>query len=204
MDTTKTDDKTLVQALKLRKSDTEVDKAYSALYTKYYTFMINSFSKKTRNIEDAEDIVSEAFEKLINKVHMYNEHSAAFSTWFYTIVQNVFIDKLRKRRERELKSVTPFYDEDGNILDFEGTSQTMDPEQRLIREERNSTLRMLIEATLADKPRLLQITKLRFFNQLSYKEISDETGETIANIKTSLHRVKYILREACEQANIHL
>ena len=54
---------------------------------------------KISDRNDAEDIVSEIFLKILRSIHTYDEEKASLSTWIYTITQNTVVDYFRSKRD---------------------------------------------------------------------------------------------------------
>ena len=50
----------------------------------------------------AEDVVSEVFQKVYQKLESYNESRASLSTWIYTITRNTVIDYYKKSKTQSL------------------------------------------------------------------------------------------------------
>jgi RNA polymerase sigma-70 factor, ECF subfamily len=69
----------------------------------YYAPRIYSFVlKRVGRVEDAEDLTSVVFEKVILKLDSFDEAKASFSTWIYRIALNCVTDFYRSRsRKRE-------------------------------------------------------------------------------------------------------
>lgn len=53
----------------------------------------------TRNATDADDLVQEACERAISRAHM-RPPQASFESWIYTMMRNMWIDEVRKRKVR--------------------------------------------------------------------------------------------------------
>lgn len=53
----------------------------------------------TRNPSDADDLVQEACERTMRKAHL-RPPTAGFESWVYTMMRNMWIDELRKRKVR--------------------------------------------------------------------------------------------------------
>jgi RNA polymerase sigma-70 factor (ECF subfamily) len=70
----------------------------------------------TRNAADAEEVVQDAFWRVIRKIHMFRGESA-FASWLYRIVANAAYQKTRRRSGRHaeiaLDEVLPVFHEDG-------------------------------------------------------------------------------------------
>ena len=64
-------------------------------YTRYRRLLVAYANKRIRNLEDAEDVVQEAFIKIINMGDMV--YAATIRNLAFTTVQNLLIDRLRRR-----------------------------------------------------------------------------------------------------------
>ena len=64
-------------------------------YTRYRALLVAYANKRTRNLADAEDVVQEAFIKIINMGDMV--YAATIRNLAFTTVQNLLIDRLRRR-----------------------------------------------------------------------------------------------------------
>ncbi len=149
--------------------------------------------KNTGNENDAEDITIQTFAKAFNKIHSFNEEYQ-FNTWLIAISKNLYQDSLRKRKSSiQLKSTEE--DEEGiyNIAD-----NTLSPEDKIIIEQ---DLTKLLRDIKRLKPKYQEVISLRFFQELSYKEISAQIDEPVNNIKIKLLRAKKLLAEIIKKNN---
>ncbi|WP_296621003.1 sigma-70 family RNA polymerase sigma factor [Marivirga sp.] len=143
----------------------------------------------------AEDLMQEVFIKAIRtlKSGRYNEEGK-FLPWILRIAHNLAIDKFRKN-----KRYPTIVMDDGNsvfeTLEFaEGTF-----EDAQMKKDVHKSLRKLIqELPEAQK----QVLIMRHYMDMSFKEISDQTG---VSINTALGRMRYALinlRKKMQQYNI--
>ena len=58
----------------------------------------------TRNAADADDLVQETCEKVMTKAHL-RPPQARFDSWVYTMMRNIWIDEIRKRKVRTGKGL---------------------------------------------------------------------------------------------------
>ena len=68
------------------------------LYEKFKPKVEGYVFGKISDRNDAEDIVSEIFLKILRSIHTYDEEKASLSTWIYTITQNTVVDYFRSKR----------------------------------------------------------------------------------------------------------
>jgi len=140
--------------------------------------------KRTQNENDAEDITIQTFSKAFDKINTYKEEYK-FKTWLITISKNVHIDLVRKRK-RTIKDLSK--DNEDNYFDIVDASPT--PEDKIITEQ---NLAQLLRDIKKLKPHYQEVINLRFFQELSYKEISKDLNEPINNVKVKLLRAKKLL-----------
>ncbi len=65
----------------------------------------------TRNPTDADDLVQETCMKAISKAHL-RPPQAGFESWIYTMMRNMWIDELRKRKVRTGKGTVDIAEQD--------------------------------------------------------------------------------------------
>ena len=71
--------------------------AFALLCQYYYSYAFRLSFRILANEEDAKDTVQEAFIRIWSHITNYNS-KAKFTTWMYTIITNLCIDKLRKQK----------------------------------------------------------------------------------------------------------
>lgn len=140
--------------------------------------------KRTLNENDAEDITIQTFSKAFDKLDTYNEEYK-FKTWLITISKNIHIDLVRKQK-RTINNTSK--DDDDNYFQIVDDSPT--PEDKIITEQ---NLAKLLRDIKKLKPNYQEVINLRYFQELSYKEISEELKEPINNVKVKLLRAKKLL-----------
>jgi len=142
--------------------------------------------KRTKNENDAEDITIQTFSKAFDKINTYKDEFK-FSTWLITISKNLHIDLVRKQK-KSIQNTSK--DSDKNFLDIIDDSPS--PEDKIITEQ---NLAKLLRDIKKLKPHYQEVINLRYFQELSYKEISIELNEPINNVKVKLLRAKKLLAE---------
>ena len=142
--------------------------------------------RRTQNENDAEDITIQTFSKAFDKINTYND-DYKFNTWLITISKNIHIDLVRKQK-KSIQNTSK--DNDENFLDI--IDDAPSPEDKIITEQ---NLAKLLRDIKKLKPHYQEVINLRFFQELSYKEISTELNEPINNVKVKLLRAKKLLAE---------
>lgn len=149
--------------------------------------------KNTGNENDAEDITIQTFAKAFNKIQLYNEEYE-FNTWLIAISKNLYQDLLRKRKSSIQFKVSAEEDKIYDIVD-----DTPSPEDNIIKEQ---NLAKLLKDIKKLKPKYQEVINLRFFQELSYKEISTQIDEPINNVKVKLLRAKKLLAEIIKKSDV--
>ena len=70
------------------------------------------------------------------------------------------------------------------------------PEDKLINEQKLISLKSKINKL---KPHYKEVIELRFFNELTYREISSKLNQPISNIKVKVLRAKKILSQLIQE-----
>ncbi|MCP3927795.1 MAG: sigma-70 family RNA polymerase sigma factor [Bacteroidetes bacterium] len=164
-------------------------RAYSILMDRYRVSIFHMMLKMVNDREDANDLTLEAFGKAFNKLPSYVPRFA-FSTWLFKIAINNCIDHIRKKRLIMLSIDDTIDSESENNFSSNLKAEILDPEEQVIRIQRIEMIRTLLEE-LSVKYRLM--IELRFFEELSYEEISKELNIPLGTVKAQLFRAKEML-----------
>ena len=68
---------------------------FTTLYERYIERIYRFIFYRTHNRTLAEDLTSDAFMKVLDKIHTFNESRGNFSTWLYQIARNTLRDHYR-------------------------------------------------------------------------------------------------------------
>jgi len=163
--------------------------AYAELMDRYRESIYFMMIKMVKNQDDADDLTIEAFGKAFNRLEQYSP-SFAFSTWLYKIASNNCIDFIRKKRVSVTSMDTGKITDDGEVLFFDAKSNTLDPEETFIQEQKIKLMRNLVSKL---KPRYRELIEKRYFEELSYEEIADELNLPLGTVKAQLFRAREFL-----------
>ncbi|MGC6430148.1 MAG: RNA polymerase sigma factor [Jejuia sp.] len=161
-------------------------KAFNYLLDLYWDDVYGFQLKRVQNENDAEDITIQTFSRAFDKIDTFDE-SYKFKTWLITISKNIHIDLVRK----EKNSITQVISNDSKKA-FQVLDESPSIEDKLITEQ---NLAKLLRDIKKLKPHYQKVINLRYFQELSYKEISKELNEPINNVKVKLLRAKKLLAE---------
>jgi RNA polymerase sigma-70 factor (ECF subfamily) len=144
------------------------------------------------NKENAEDIIQETFLKAIDNISQFRGDSS-FGTWLYSIALNLSRAHFAKQKQMDLLPIEDYLPLSGDA--HEGHSQLLDwqdPHKVLeIKEIRETVNRALAELPLKYREAFL----LRYYNELSVKEVAKLIGESVAATKSRILRARLALRD---------
>jgi RNA polymerase sigma factor (sigma-70 family) len=141
--------------------------------------------KRTKSENDAEDIAIQTFSKAFDKINTFDE-KYVFKTWLITISKNIHIDLLRKKNTSIFTETSKEQEEKVYLVADENPT----PEDKIIGEQ---NLAALLRDIKQLKPKYQQVIQLRYFQELSYKEIGEQIKEPMTNVKVKLLRAKKLL-----------
>jgi len=163
--------------------------AYAELLDRYKESVYFLLVKMINNKDDAEDLTIEAFGKAFKNIAQYTPNFA-FSTWLFRIATNNCIDFIRKKRAVTLSLDRAFTNSDGGEMTMDVRSDTLDPEENLIKKQKNVFMRSLVDKL---KPRYRTLIELRYFQELSYEEIAEKLDLPLGTVKAQLFRSREFL-----------
>ena len=171
--------------------------SFEVLLKRHKSRVFAFIMSKDKNRDITEDIFQDTFIKVINSLQKgkYNEEGK-FLPWMMRIAHNLVIDHFRK--ESKIRKVRPT--NEFNIFDIINNSDRGQDEE-MIRNRVHSDLNMLIKDLPEDQ---MEVLKMRYFEDMSFKKISAITG---VSINTALGRMRYALinlRKLAEEQCIDL
>lgn len=179
---------------RLRNGDTA---ALETLMDRYAPRIYRLAHGITRNAADTEEVVQDVFLTLFRKIHTFEER-AALGSWLYRVATNAALIKRRGRRtDREvpLESQLPAFLPDGHRAGdpaYVNADWSQTPEAELLSQETRAILSRAIDS-LPEQYRTVLV--LRDIEGLSNEEVAEAVGDTVAAVKSRLHRARMALRE---------
>jgi RNA polymerase sigma-70 factor (ECF subfamily) len=145
----------------------------------------------TRNHEDAEDVVQNAFVKAFQNLADFRGDSR-FYTWLVRITINEALMKIRRRHSNEVSIDEPIHaDATSDPIQIE--DQAANPEQRYSQHE----VQRILAATINDlEPSHRSVLQLRDVEGLSTQQTAQALDLTPSAVKTRLQRARMKLRES--------
>ena len=164
------------------------ESAFKKLLNTYWSDVYRFQFAKTNNENEAEDITIKTFSKAFDKIDLYSDNYP-FKSWLITISKNIFIDSVRGKKNETL-SISKENSEAFYISD-----NSPSPEDKIIIEQNLVELQNHIKKLNSKQQKIIQ---LRYFQELSYKEISLTLNESMSSVKVNLMRAKKLLSEIIE------
>ena len=169
-------------AIKKAKENNQI--AFNFLLDTFWNDVYGFLLKRTQN-------ENETFSRAFDKISTYNE-TYKFKTWLITIAKNIHIDFLRLKKASIINERS--HDHDERVKEIIDESPT--PEDTIITEQ---NLAKLLRDIKKLKPHYQEVINLRYFQELSYQEISNALKEPMSNIKVKLLRAKKLLAEIIQK-----
>jgi RNA polymerase sigma factor (sigma-70 family) len=164
--------------------ETGNNNAFEILLKRYKSKAYTYIYLIVHNRDLADDIFQDTFIKAISNIQQGRYHaSGKFLAWVNRIAHNLIIDHYRRLKTENTVSVDAV---DYDILNSSKLSEKSF-EDMLSNEQLLKDIVQLIDVL----PQLQQnVIRMRFFEDLSFKEIADKTG---VSINTALGRMRYAL-----------
>ncbi|WP_343604652.1 sigma-70 family RNA polymerase sigma factor [Fluviicola sp.] len=155
---------------------------FEPLYRKYYDSILRYLKQRIDDPEQAHDIASQVFIKALKNLPKYEDRGVPFGSWLYRIAKS---ELYQSYRETQSNRTVPM--EHVQIPTFD--TLFFDTQEF----EHNQSL--LLAAMQKLKEEQLKLIEMRFFEQLSFKEIGETIGITENNAKVKTFRALEKLRE---------
>jgi len=158
------------------------DECFSRLVDEYASRCYGYFYRLTGDSSVSDDLLSELFVKLVEKIGSYR--GGRFESWLFKVASNIFHDWLRdKQRRRRLLELQK------DKLESETTGT-----KRCDSEKVDELQRQLGKLDVETR----ELIMLRFYSQVSFKEIAKMRSEPIGTTLSKLHRGLKKLRKLME------
>ncbi|MFI3328009.1 MAG: sigma-70 family RNA polymerase sigma factor [Rikenellaceae bacterium] len=179
MSTQKQSDNALLEAYRNGQRE-----AISTLIERHTPRIRNYIRLMVRDKERAEDLTQDVLIKAVKMIdeNRYTE-SGRFLSWILRIAHNMTIDSFRSAKSRP---VTNEAEAGYDIIGAQRQSEVA-AEDQLINIETQEQIRSLVQLLPEDQR---EVVTMRYYNDLSFREIAEQTG---VSINTALGRMRYAL-----------
>lgn len=180
-----TDDNTLQQMLHDPRSR---DEGFRKLMKQYGHALYWHIRRIVVGHDDAEDVLQETCIKVMNGIGSFKGEST-LTTWLYRIATNEALQHLR-RQVHLFQSIDSLGDTLAEKLQAESVLD-------------GNELAMLFQQALLTLPTQQRIAfNLRYYDELSYEEISRITGKQVGSLKTNYHYATQRVKDYIKQHSI--
>jgi RNA polymerase sigma-70 factor, ECF subfamily len=163
------------------------------LFHKYEKYLYNLCYGYLQNEQDALDLVQEIFIKVFNNLSRFDE-KRPFHPWIRKISVNTC---LNFKRDKKNNVISLNYEISDEITVQDTIASAENIEKEIVDEDVRKTIRDNIK-TLPKHYRLIIV--LRYYEDLSYNEISILLNKPSGTIKTDIYRAKAMLKKSLEGA----
>lgn len=181
------DDSELVQAC-LRGEP----QALARLVEHYQTDVFGTVLRLVRDRDEALELTNSIFYKVYRNLAAYDQ-ARPFRPWLLRVASNEALNWLRARRREQEHQLGS----EASEVAFESLSGGAEPEAAALAAER----REAVHAALAKLPEHYRLVlTLRFFSDLSYQEIAEQTGQDANTVGVQLLRARQLLKRRLSDA----
>jgi RNA polymerase sigma-70 factor (ECF subfamily) len=177
--------------------------SFSVIYERYYEKVNRDFMLALHKNQDiADDLTMEFFTKIYHKIHQYKPENT-FNAWITRAAKNHLIDYTRRIKASPVMVSLdrgPVNNDGNEITNNSGDKiamalkddSSLNGAEILMDIEKKNALNRAI--MMLDK-KSRQIIRMWFVENKTYKEIVDETGLSVSNVKVKILRAKVRLKE---------
>lgn len=176
--------------------------AFAELVERYQHRLVAVMHHLVGHSQEAEDLAQEVFLRVYRTRAKYTP-KAKFSTWLFTIANNLALNSLRDKKRKPVVPLDPRASlSTSGPWPGDGLTAHRDapPSQNLAQEELASVVRRAIDG-LSERQRIAVV--LNKFEDMGYAEIADVMGLSEKAVKSLLSRAREKLRE-CLQGYIYM
>lgn len=157
--------------------------AFGMIIERYEQKMMRYAKKFLFEREEVQDLVQEVFIKAYTNIRSFDV-SRKFSSWLYRIAHNEFINALSKKGKEKVR-----------LFDLDEYLPQLIAKETANTELELQEMRVMIETHVCDlDPKYREPLILYFFQDLSYKEISEVLRIPVATVGVRINRAKTLLK----------
>ena len=150
------------------------ERAFRALVEKYQERLYWHIRRMVGGHEDANDVVQNTFLKVFRSIKNFKGQSALY-TWLYRIATNEAITFMNQRKRKQSDSLQ---DEESGLANQLKADPYFDGDE----------VQRKLKIAISRLPEKQQIVfNLRYYDDMSYKEISEVLGTSVGGLKASYH-----------------
>jgi RNA polymerase sigma-70 factor, ECF subfamily len=179
--------------LMLRVRDADDQAAFAELVARFQHRLVGVMHHLVGHADEAEDLAQEVFLRVYRTRQKYTPR-AKFSTWLFTIANNLALNTLRTRQRKPTVPLDPTAGNTSSAIPAANVTDRRDrpPTHQLQQQELTAVIREALDE-LNDRQRVAVV--LNKFEDMGYAEIAEVMGLTPKAVKSLLSRARRRLRE---------
>lgn len=154
------------------------NESFGKLYDFYFPKVYSFVAAKINDRDDAEDLVSDIFMKVLENIQKFEWRGVPFGAWIFRIARNVLNDYYQKHNKTRTSDIEQAY----SVSEPE---EKVSPHIKAAREELSDVVQKVMK-TLPERE--LLVIQLKFFSELTNREIVQITGLSESNVAIILYR----------------
>ena len=178
--------KSLEDAVKGAKKNDQ--RAFVFLYDECWDYIYGYIFKISKDEKIAEELSLKTLSKAFDKIDKFNP-KFKFKSWVIAICKNLHIDYLRKQNTNNRYEL---YITERKELNYKIADEILSPEDEFIKSQNIDNLLNKVKKL---KPGYEKVIKMKYFEEMTYKEISQKTQIPMNTVKVMMLRAKKILAE---------
>lgn len=162
----------------IRRCQQGSEEAFAELVDMYSDSCYGYFYRVTGNNEISNDLMSELFLRLVQKISSFK--GGSFKSWIFRIASNLFYDHLRfQQRQKKL---------------IEGKTERIETPEITVGKELENYDQLQAALSKLDED-TVELLMMRYYSDMSFKELSQARGEPIGTTLAKVRRALIKLRE---------
>jgi len=162
--------------------------SYQRIYEAFAHKILNFIYRMVNSPQEAEDLTQETFIAVYQKIGTLKD-SGKFEPWIFRIARNFVYQKYRTRVPPSIP--IDEQDEDGRVR-IQLIDKRKNPDESFQSQELEEVVSKVIEG-LPEKYK--EVFVLSAVQNLSYEQVADIVGRSLASVKTDIHRARLVVRE---------
>lgn len=167
--------------------------ALTELFKSYEKYLYKICYTYSQNQQDALDLIQEIYIRILNNINKFNE-DMPFHPWVRKLAVNICLN-FKRTIKSNIISINEGYNGDSSVGDTIASDFNVEEEI-----EKVDVRKIIIENIKALPENYRLIIMLRYYEDLSYNEISELLSKPLGTVKTDLYRAKVILKKQLEKA----
>ena len=165
--------------------------ALAELYDRHSRLLFGLILRILRDRGDAEEILQEAFVRVWTRAEIYDARKCGPLPWILRLGRNLAIDRLRRRRHRDIPAPG------GRVAEAMPDWDIQSPEAVVLEAERRQALTDALAGLPAEQRQLIEAA---FFEGYTQSELARRFGLPLGTVKTRIRTGMIAMRQQLEHA----